>query len=189
MTYSSGRSRLPSNTRAYRSSARPAFSAKLASRGKIHERVCHGLIASSCNHRQIVDADASVTPRSITRRCSSAREKRDSGSPCVAGSSHAIALTSATCCGGKTTRATRARSVLQTITAIMKEPFSPLPDDPRGRVQPRSDLGVLRGIQHDPRALHILKRQLLSPSATHQLPTLSLGEHDPVTGRACHCDT
>jgi len=32
--------------------------AKSGSRGKIHERTCQGLIASSCSQRQIVDADA-----------------------------------------------------------------------------------------------------------------------------------
>ena len=36
--------------------------------GKIHERYCHGLIASSRSHRTIVDADASLIPRSITSR-------------------------------------------------------------------------------------------------------------------------
>jgi hypothetical protein len=45
------------------------------------------------------------------------------------------------------------------------------------------------GIQHDPRALHILKRQLLSPRATFKHHALLLGELDPVTGRACHRDT
>jgi hypothetical protein len=66
-------------------------------RGRSTKRVCHGLIASSCSQRQIVDADASVTPRSITNRCSSVHEKRPNGRPCVAGNSQAIAFTSATC--------------------------------------------------------------------------------------------
>ena len=35
--------------------------------------------------RQIVVAEASVTPRSITSRCSSVRLKRESGRPWVAG--------------------------------------------------------------------------------------------------------
>ena len=52
-------------------------------------------MASSCSQRQIVEADAWHTPRSITSRCSSVREQRPSGRPCVAGSSQAIALTSA----------------------------------------------------------------------------------------------
>jgi hypothetical protein len=150
------------------------------------------LIASSCSQRQIVDADASVTPRSITSRCSSRRENFDSGSPRVAGSSHAIALTSATCCGGKTARATRARLVLQTLKPIIKEPSSPLPNDPRRRVQPHRDLGIwhpVGRVEHDPRALHILKRQLLRPRPTRQLNTLLLRELDPVLGRARHRDT
>jgi hypothetical protein len=39
------------------------------------------------------------------------------------------------------------------------------------------------------RALHILKRQLLSPRATFKHHALLLGELDPVTGWACHRDT
>src|SRR4051794_14523594 len=189
MTYSSGRSRRASKTRAYRSSTRPALAANSGSRRKIHDRVCHGLIASSRSQRQIVVADASVTPRSMTSRCSSVREKRPSGRPCVTGSSHAIALTSATCCGGKTARATRARLVLETVEAIVKEAPSPLADDPCRRVQPRGDLGVMQTIgriKHDPRALDLLPRTLLSTRDPHQLHALSLAEFDPVTSRARH---
>src|SRR6266568_3808388 len=80
---------------------------------KIQERCCHGFKASSCSQRQIVDADASVSPRWMTSRCSSLREKRLSGSPCVAGSSQASAFTSAICSGGKTARAARALTVLE----------------------------------------------------------------------------
>src|SRR3954465_1305242 len=172
MTYSSGRSRRASKTRAYRSSTRPALAANSGSRRKIHDLVCHGLIASSCSQRQIVVADASVTPRSITSRCSSVREKRPSGRPCVTGSSHAIALTSATCCGGKTARTTRARLVLEPVQAISKEAPSPLTDDPRRRVYPRRDLGVKQpvgGVQHDPRPLDFLPRTLLGPRDPRQL--------------------
>jgi hypothetical protein len=46
----------------------PAFSTNLGSRGKIHERCCHGLIASSANQRPIVDADAALTACSTTKR-------------------------------------------------------------------------------------------------------------------------
>src|SRR4051794_22262639 len=189
MTYSSGRSRRASKTRAYRSSTRPALAANSGSRRKIHDRVCHGLIASSRSQRQIVVADASVTPRSMTSRCSSVREKRPSGSPCVAGNSHAIALTSATCCGGKTARATRARLVLKPIQPIVEEAPSPLPHDPGGRIQPRGDLGIGNtrgGVQHDPRPLNLLPRPLLSPRHPRQLAALTLAELDLVTGRARH---
>src|SRR3954451_13274716 len=189
MTYSSGRSRRASKTRAYRSSTRPALAANSGSRRKIHDRVCHGLIASSRSQRQIVVADASVTPRSMPSRCSSVREKRPSGSPCVAGNSHAIALTSATCCGGKTARATRARLVLKPIQPIVEEAPSPLPHDPGGRIQPRGDLGIGNtrgGVQHDPRPLNLLPRPLLSPRHPRQLAALTLAELDLVTGRARH---
>jgi hypothetical protein len=74
----------------------------------------------------------------------------------------------------------------------MEEPFSPLPNDPRRRVQPSSDLRVrqpLSCIEHDPRALHILKRQLLRPRTPHKLSALFLGQLDPMLGRACHRDT
>jgi hypothetical protein len=150
------------------------------------------LIASSCSQRQIVDADTSVTANSITRRYSSAREKRPSGSPYRAGDSHATAFTAATCSGGETARATRARLVFQPPKTISEEPFSPLPDNPRCRVQPGRDLHVvqpLSGIQHDPRALPILKRQLLSPRATFKHHALLLGELDPMLSRTCHRDT
>jgi hypothetical protein len=46
-------------------------------RGKIQERVCHGLIASSGNHRRSPAPTPRLTPRSITRRYSSSpRETR-----------------------------------------------------------------------------------------------------------------
>jgi hypothetical protein len=41
---------------------------------EIHERCCHGLIASAASQRQIVVAEASQIARSITSRCSSVRE-------------------------------------------------------------------------------------------------------------------
>jgi hypothetical protein len=55
------------------------------------------LSASSCSQRQIVDAEASVTPRSTTSLCSSLRVKRQA----VRGRQLAgDAFTSATCSGG-----------------------------------------------------------------------------------------
>jgi hypothetical protein len=41
-------------------------------------------------------------------------------------------------------------------------------------------------MQHDPRALHILERQLLGPRDPLKLATLALTELNPVTGRARH---
>jgi hypothetical protein len=117
------------------------------------------------------------------------RVKRDSGRPWVAGSSHAIDLTSATCSGGKTARATRARSVRQSAKAILEEPPAPLPDNPSRGIQPTGDVGVVKPlgrIEHDPRALDLAPWPLLSPSDALKLGPLLAAELDQVTGQACH---
>jgi hypothetical protein len=75
-------------------------------------------------------------------------------------------LTSATCSGGKTTRAARARLVLKALEAMLGEPPSPPADQASGGVQSGGDLGVRdasSGMQHDPRPLNLLKRELLRP--------------------------
>lgn len=61
-------------------------------------------MASECKIRHTVEADISVTIRTDSSRDSSAKLHRDSGTPVVAGSSHANALTSATTKGGNTRR-------------------------------------------------------------------------------------
>ena len=91
--------------------------------GKIQERCCHGLSASSASQRAIVEADAAQTPRSITSRCSSAREKRESGTPSVRGSSQAIAFTCATSSGGKTPRTARPWSIARPSSRSSKKRF------------------------------------------------------------------
>jgi hypothetical protein len=100
------------------------------------------LSASSASQRAIVEADASQTPRSTTSRCSSAREKRESGTPCVRGNAQAIAFTSAICSGGKTARAARPRSILEPCKPLIVEASSPASDDLRRRLQPTGDLDV-----------------------------------------------
>ncbi len=110
--------------------------------GKIQERCCHGLIASSESQRPIVEADASEMPRSTTNRCSSDLLKRESGTPWALGSSHATALTSATSSGGKAARATRPRSILETLESLLAEASSPVSDAVGRHVYPRGDLAV-----------------------------------------------
>jgi hypothetical protein len=81
---------------------------------------------------------------------------------------------------------------LEPIKIVVEEPSSPLPDDPRGRVQPPSDLRVRhpgRGVKDDPRALHILEGQLLRPRPPRQLNTLRFDELDAVLSRPSHRDT
>src|SRR5213592_1367676 len=135
---------------------------KAGSVGKIQERCCHGFSASSASQRAIVEADASQTPRSITSRCSSAREKRESGTPCLRGNSHAIAFTRAICSGGKTARATRTLPIVEPDQPLLEEALPPAPNHLRRRLQPPRDLGValpLGGVQDHLRPLHHLVRQ------------------------------
>src|SRR4051794_29059837 len=75
--------------------------AKFGSRGKIHERCCHGLIASSASQRRTVEADTlTARPSATAWVASSAELHRDSGTARWAGGWHAIALTSATTSAG-----------------------------------------------------------------------------------------
>ena len=75
---------------------RPAFAAKSGSRGKIHERCCQGLIASSDSQRQTVTPEiCSQMPRATASRASSEDDQRASGTWLSAGSSHARRITSA----------------------------------------------------------------------------------------------
>ncbi len=141
----------------------PAFQAKSASRGKIHDLVCQGLRASSCGQRQIVDADASAAPRSITRRCSSVRENRPSGRPCMAGNSHAIASPRRLAPGENGAGDLNAACPSTPAGAALRIFVASAPPD-RMRCQAGRDLAIghaLSGIEHDPRTLHVLERQLL----------------------------
>ncbi len=139
----------------------------------------------------MVVAEASVTPRSTMSRCSSVRVKRESGRPWLAGSSQAIALTSATCSGGKTARATRARLVLKPGEALCTESSAPLADDLGVAVEPPRDLLVLqpRGrVQDQPRALHLAPGQGRRPGAPLELGTLVSAQLDHVAAGPGHDD-
>jgi len=113
MTYSSRRSRRPCQRRSYRSRTRAAFRAKSGSRGKIHDRCCHGLIASAANQRRTVEPDSvAVMPRVTASSARSVLDQRDSGTPCSAGNEQARAFTSALTVAANTGgRPERARSV------------------------------------------------------------------------------
>src|SRR5215211_759350 len=116
-------------------------------------------------------------------RCSSVREKRPSGRSCTAGNSHATATTSATCSGGKTARATRARLIPQPLDALLAEPSSPLRHDLRVAIAAHRDVLVLQPlgrIEDQPGALHIPVGQRRRTSATLKLTTILIAELDPV---------
>ena len=75
---------------------RPAFAVKSGSRGKIQERCCHGLIASSESQRQTVTPEiCSQIPRAIASRASSVEDQRASGTSVSVGRSQARRITSA----------------------------------------------------------------------------------------------
>lgn len=76
------------------------MTAKSGSRGKIHERCCHGLITDSCSQRRTVEVDTElVSPSATAWAASSAELHRDSATSRSTGGSQAIALTSATTSG------------------------------------------------------------------------------------------
>jgi len=90
-------------------------------------------------------------------------------------------LTSATCCGGKTTRSTRPRFIVQALQTLSAKSSSS-PRDAVGRaVKTRGDVDVLhplRGVEHDPRSLHHPKGQRHRRCAPLKLDTLVVGELD-----------
>jgi len=72
--------------------------AKSGSRTEIQDRWCQGLIASSARMRRTVDAEiGSAIPPLTTSTARSRQVHVDSGTPCLAGSSQASAMTSARC--------------------------------------------------------------------------------------------
>jgi hypothetical protein len=85
--------------------------------------------------RPIVAAEAAQTPRSTTSRCSSAREKRESGRPCSRGNSQAIAFTRATSSGGKTQRTPRPWTIAKTLQPLLEEAFPPQRHRPQRAAQ------------------------------------------------------
>src|SRR5215204_6714011 len=120
---------------------------------------------------------------SMTKRCSSKRLKRDSGTPCVLGSSHAIALTCATSSGGKTARATDPRLVPQTLKALLAESSSPpthrLPTHPQARADLSVGLAVCRH-QHQLGPLHLQMRPRVTRSDVLKLGPLGLAQEHLV---------
>jgi hypothetical protein len=98
--------------------------AKFGSRTEIHDRYCHGLMASAVSIRRTVEADmVSAIPAEITSVASSGPLHFDSGTPEVAGSEQANALTSARCSavnvGG---RPLRGRSLSPSIPSTVNRP-------------------------------------------------------------------
>src|SRR5687767_8000715 len=94
-------------------------------------------MASSESHRQMVVPEICPTmPRAITSRATSSVLQRLKGTPEVAGSSQAMALTSILTSGGKARGSARTRSIFQSRDALLVESLAPFPDHLRTGVQP-----------------------------------------------------
>src|SRR5208283_2637807 len=142
------------------------------------------------SHRQIVTAAIVATiPRLTASIASSALDQRESGTPRSAGSSHAIALTSATCAGGKTPRPTRPRSLLKTLDSLLAEPYSPGRHRRARASQPLSDLRVCQSLtsqRHRLRPHHIPIRPGVRRRAPLELTPLRLAQHHRMRGLLRH---
>jgi hypothetical protein len=125
----------------------------------------------------------------MTSRCSSVREKRESGSPSVAGSSQASAFTDATCSGGKTARAARALAILKPCQSLLEEALPPPAYDPRRRFQTASDLGgrlPVGGVEDHLRPHDNLVRQRVTRNPALQLGALLAAQLDQIPAPTGH---
>ena len=109
---------------------RPALRANAASRGKIHVRCCHGRIASAWSQRHtVLSLIVATIPARRTSRAISAVLRRESGTPSVAGNSHARALTWTTTSGGESSGTARAGTLVEAGQAFIEEPLAPQAND------------------------------------------------------------
>ena len=186
MTYSSSPSRRPFHRRAYRSRTRPALGPKPGSRGKIHDRHCHGLITSSSRIRRTVEADSDpTTSRSTASWAISAQVHAEIGRPRSAGNEHAIAFTSAATTGENT----RGRPLRGRSAKPLSRPAANRPPTLADRVERDAQAGrdrrvrlLRRGGQHDPGPQHIT---LLGPGPDDpSLQDLSLTAGQPDRHRS-----
>ncbi len=139
-------------------------------------------MASDRNVRQIVAAEINATtPRRISSRASSEQLQRDSGTPVVAGSSHANALISAFTEGGKDPGPAASRSVLKALQSLIDEPLTPPVHHLRTGIEPGSDIHIRQPLsreQHDLGPHHLRIRSCVTPSPTFELPALVCGQYD-----------
>src|SRR6266540_3747610 len=142
------------------------------------------------SQRHSVETDTwSIRPVVMTSSRSSARLQRPSGTPLVAGSSQAIALTSTTTAEGEAARPARPLAIPQPAKAFLDEAFAPLRHGVDRHPQPPGDPDVLLplgGLQHDPGPHHLA---LLGSGLAHlglQHPPLGGGQRDRKRARSAH---
>src|SRR5262249_37043050 len=100
-------------------------------------------MASDRSVRHTVAAEINATtPRMISSRASSAQLQRDSGTPLVAGSSHANALISTLTEGGKDSGPAASGTILQTLQALLEEPLAPAMHHLRAGIATDCDLHI-----------------------------------------------
>src|SRR4030065_671076 len=105
---------------------RDALPAKSGSRGKIQHRCCQGLIASSESQRQtVLSLIRATSPVRLASAATSEVLILESGTPRLAGSSHARALTWTTTSGGKKPRAAGAGGPPKPPPRVLVEPRPP----------------------------------------------------------------
>jgi len=109
----------------------------------------------------VVSEIEATIPCSMAARARSGACQRESGTPLVAGSSHAIALIVTITSGGKSRGPPASRSLQEASQALLVETFAPFGDDLARDVQTSGDLVVgqtLGGQQHDLGSCHIAVR-------------------------------
>ena len=166
---------------------RPALVANSGSRGKIQLRYRQGRMASSWSHRHTVLLLMLATmPHRSTSRTRSTVLNRESGSPRVAGSSQARALTCTTTSGGKNPGATGPGALVEARQALLKETFTPEADDLASDRHGRGDLviGPPVGREQDHLgAEHIeMWQRIFSGTPLENLP-LVRRKHDGIAAR------
>src|SRR6266851_3331141 len=168
----------------------PALAAKSGSRGKIHVRCCQGRMASSLSHRHtVLSLMVATMPARCASRTRSPMLSRDSGTPSVAGSSHARALIWTTTSGGKKPGAARAGALLQAVQAFMEEAFAPDTDHVATDRERGGDHVVgppLGGKQDHLGSEDGEIRQRIFPGATLQRPLFLSRQLDPVRASSRH---
>src|SRR5829696_5301033 len=141
-------------------------------------------MASAESHRQMVVSEIEATmPCSMAVRARSGACQRASGTPLLAGSSHARALIATTTSGGESRGPPGPWLLLETGRALLAEAFAPLGNDLSGGVQTTGDLIVAQSIggqQHDPGPYHIAVRSRIASGGRFEPIAFVFGQFDLV---------
>ena len=147
-------------------------------------------MASSLSHRQmVVSLTAVIRPELRTCEPSSARLQRESGSPSLAGNSHAMALTRTTSSGGEDPGPSGSWAVVETTEALLEEALAPHARDFASRAEVLCDLviGEAPMSQEDHLGAEDLEiRQRIFTGSPRQLCHFLPGKEDPKWALSRH---